>query len=97
MPARRPKGRGEGRSRFWLRSSRVPFALALLAGARDARRRQAHARFAHGFAIGRLVDIQYTAASAVSPCTKIATVAHAGLAQSYPNSSSSRASGASAA
>ena len=40
--------------------------------------------FVHGFAIGRLVDVKYTAASAVSPCTKIATVAHAGLAQSFP-------------
>jgi hypothetical protein len=42
--------------------------------------------FAHGFAIGRLVDVQYTAASAVSPCPKIATVAHAGLVQSFPSS-----------
>ena len=53
--------------------------------------------FAHGIAIGRLVGVKYTAASAGSPCTKIATVAHAELAQSYPSSSSSRASGASAA
>ena len=40
--------------------------------------------FAHGIAIGRLVGVKHTAATAVSPCTKIATVAHAGLAQSFP-------------
>src|SRR5574339_495803 len=39
--------------------------------------------FAHGIAIGRLVGVKHTAAAAVSPCTKIATVAHAGLAQSF--------------
>ena len=40
--------------------------------------------FAHGVAIGRLVDVKYTAASAVSPCTKIATFAHAGTGQRLP-------------
>jgi hypothetical protein len=38
----------------------------------------------HGVAIGRLVDVKYTAASAGSPCTKIAAVAHAELVQSFP-------------
>jgi hypothetical protein len=37
----------------------------------------------HGIAIGRLVGVKHTAAAAVSPCTKIATVAHAELAQSF--------------
>jgi len=32
----------------------------------------------------RLVSVKHTAAAAVSPCTKIATVAHAGLIQSVP-------------
>jgi len=40
--------------------------------------------FAHGIAIARLVGIKHTAAAAVSPCTKIATVAHAGIAQRLP-------------
>jgi hypothetical protein len=35
-------------------------------------------------AIGRLVDVKYTAASAGSPCAKIAAVAHAELVQSFP-------------
>jgi hypothetical protein len=39
----------------------------------------------HGIAIGRLVDVKYTAADAVSPCTKIATVAHAGINQRLPS------------
>jgi hypothetical protein len=39
---------------------------------------------AHGVTIGRLVDIKYTAASAVSPCAKIAAVAHAGIDQRVP-------------
>src|SRR5512134_823460 len=37
--------------------------------------------FVHGIAIGRLVDVQYTAAAAFSPCTKIAIVAQAGVSQ----------------
>ncbi len=41
--------------------------------------------FAHGIAIGRLVDVKYTAASAGSPCTKIAAVAHAGIDQRVPS------------
>ena len=40
--------------------------------------------FAHGIAIGRLVGVKHTAAAAVSPCTKIATVAHAGIGQRLP-------------
>jgi hypothetical protein len=40
--------------------------------------------FLHGVAIDRLVGIKHTAASAVSPCTKIATVAHAGIGQRLP-------------
>jgi hypothetical protein len=39
----------------------------------------------HGIDIGHLVGVKHTAASAVSPCTKIATVAHAGLVQSFPS------------
>ena len=39
----------------------------------------------HGIAIGRLMYIQYTAASAVSPCAKIGSVAHAELVQSFPS------------
>jgi hypothetical protein len=39
----------------------------------------------HGIAIGRLVDVKYTAADAVSPCTKIATVAHAGINLRLPS------------
>ena len=41
--------------------------------------------FAHGIAIDRLVGIKHTAAAAVSPCTKIATVAHAGINQRLPS------------
>jgi hypothetical protein len=41
--------------------------------------------FMHGIAIGRLVGVKHTAASAVSPCTKIATVAHAGILQRLPS------------
>jgi hypothetical protein len=44
---------------------------------------------AHGIAIGRLMYIQYTAPSAVSPCAKIAAVAHAELGQSFPMTSPS--------
>jgi hypothetical protein len=40
--------------------------------------------FAHGIAIDRLVGVKHTAAAAVSPCTKIATVAHAGIGQRLP-------------
>ena len=47
--------------------------------------------FAHGIAIGRLVGNKHTAASAISPCTKIATVAHAGTGQRPPQLARSRA------
>src|SRR5574342_1290073 len=42
-----------------------PLAAALLAGARDARRRKTPAGFTHGIAIDRLVGVKHTAASAV--------------------------------
>jgi hypothetical protein len=41
----------------------------------------------HGIAVDRLVGLKHTSASAVSPCTKIATVAHAGMNQRLPSAS----------
>ena len=66
------------------RNPRAARASALLARGTASPPKGTGRVFAHGIAIGRLVDVKYTAASAGSPCTKIAAVAHVQLLQSFP-------------